>query len=431
MALAPSEGTVMRNMRKVWIVLLLSLLVAAIPRCGVETCRNERPSVLDGCVEDGEGRPVAGVRIFGYVDPADMPMPLLGSNVDKSLHVTEQEPACSTRTDSSGCYSLPVGCGVRAIGVTPVREECVFAPASRLWRQGNTLKGYDFTLYCGEGRLVDGHIWGREGPDRPYPGVQVCIVSNDSSRRDYTVSDEDGYYFFHDLYPLFCYEIAPSTYCPQYEPASRTVEHPTEDYHGQDFTAVTPQFVNISGRVTDPYDTPLEGVTIEFSYRWPLAGDGEVPDTPTGMTQLSVETDAEGRYRIPTISCEYVEVSPAEPGCFAVPHSRSYGPRTDIDGEDYTLFCGEGYTISGYLKNNHGEPMPDRSVRASGPDFPSYQVRTDTHGCYELANLPWGLDYEVRPGCCPSPYTCNPDRRAYEDLDRDYVDQDFILTRTD
>ena len=262
----------------------------------------------------------------------------------------------------------------------------------------------------------------------------MCLESSDSSRKDQTATGEDGYYVFYDLYPLFDYEIAPSIYCPEFEPASRTIEHPTEDHHDQDFTAITPQFVYIMGCVRDPYGTPVEGVTIEFSYRWPLGGGGDVPDPPAGTTQLSVETDADGRYRIPTISCQYVNVSPSEPGCFAVPHSRSYGPKNDIDGEDYTLFCGEGYTISGHLRNEYGEPMPDRGVGIKDRDFPYfgwYEVRSDADGYYELANLPWGLDYEVKPERCSSLYTCEPVRREYEDLDRDYSGQDFVMIRID
>jgi hypothetical protein len=263
----------------------------------------------------------------------------------------------------------------------------------------------------------------------------MCIACTDTSWTDRTVTDEDGYYVFRDLYPLFDYEIAPSIYCPEYEPASRTIEHPTEDHHDQDFTAVTPQFVYIMGCVRDPYGAPVEGVTIEFSYRWPLGGDGDTPDPSAGATQHSVETDAGGHYRIPTPSCDFVEVSPAEPGCFAVPHSRSYGPRTDIDGEDYILFCGEGYTISGHLKNEHGQPIAHREVNIKDRDFPYfgwYEVRSDEAGYYEFTNLPWGLDYEVKPDDC-SGYlpdcTCEPAQREYESLDRDHIGQDFIITQ--
>jgi protocatechuate 3,4-dioxygenase beta subunit len=418
-------------MDKKRIVLVLIVSSAVIPGCGVDTCRNERPSVLDGRVEDGEGEPVWGIKIFGYIDPADMPMPLVSPDVAGVVRASEQEPACSTRTDSSGYYSLSFGCGVRAIGLIPVRQECVFSPASRIWRQDDTLGGYDFTVYCGEGHLVDGHVWGREGPGQPYSGVTMCIENSDSSRKDYIVTDEDGYYAFYDLYPLFDYEIAPSIYCPEFEPASRTIKHPAEDYHDQDFTAVTPQFVYITGCVRDPYGAPLEGVTIEFSHILPSGGGGDVAPPPTGSASNSVETDADGRYRIPAISCQYLEVNPSETGCFAVPRRRSYGSKEDIDGEDYTLFCGEGYTISGHLRNEHGEPMPDRAVRASGYDFGLHQVRTDAGGYYELANLPWGLDYEVKPGRCSSLYTCQPAYRQYQDLDGDYSDQDFIMIRID
>ena len=180
-------------MAKIRAVLVLTLLSILLPGCGIDTCRNGAPLILDGQVEDGEGLPVRGVKIFGYIDPADMPIPLVGSGVDGRLRVSLQEPACSTRTDSSGCYSLSVGCDVRAITVIPVREECVFSPASRLWRPDEPLDGYDFTVYCGEGHLVDGHVWKREGPGQPYPGVTMCIVSGDSSRKDQTVTDDDGY----------------------------------------------------------------------------------------------------------------------------------------------------------------------------------------------------------------------------------------------
>lgn len=401
-------------MEKLRIILALLTLSVVIPGCGVDPCRNESPMSIDGCVQDDAGNAIPGVKIYGYADPPEGIRP---------------EPACSTWTDTAGVYSIPFICNVKEFVVIPSREGCVFAPGSRLWRTDAPHESYDFTVYCGGGYLVDGHVWGREGPGQPFPGVELFIESSDGSRRDCTVTDENGHYVFYDLYPLFDYEIAPYVYCYEYEPASRAIEHPAEDYHDQDFTLVTPALIYIRGCVRDPYGNPLEGVTLEFSIRVPLSQDCGTPDPSVLTTQLSVETDANGRYSIHIMSCVYVEVRPSEPGCFAVPHIKSYGLRSDIDGQDYTLFCGEGHTISGYIKNEYEEPMPDRPVDISGRDFGWYEVRSDASGYYEITNLPWGLDYEVKPGHCPGYCTCEPARREYQDLDRDYSDQDFIMSR--
>ena len=395
------------------IILVLLLLPSLLPGCGVDTCRNESCLSIEGCVRYRDGNAIEGVKIYGYADPPEGPMPV---------------PACSTRTEGGGAYSLPFPSEVRELIVVPSREGCVFSPSSRFWRPDDDRQDFDFSVYCGEAYLVDGHVWGRGGPGHPYPGVLMYMETSVVKSGEYTATDEAGYYVFNDLCPLFDYEIAPSIYCPEYSPASRVIENPEHDYHGQDFTAVTPEFVYITGCVRDPYGAPQEGVTLECTYRRSSGEHVDAPDTLTRTLQISVETGPDGRYRIHTMSCRYVEVRPAVPGCFAVPQSRSYEPRNDIDGEDYTLYCTEGYTISGHLKNEHGEPIQNMAVAVSGQAFGWYEVRSYASGYYEIMNLPWGLDYEVRPSRCPSSCTCEPARREYEHLARDYSDQDFVIT---
>jgi protocatechuate 3,4-dioxygenase beta subunit len=301
------------------VLLILSVVICG---CGVDTCREEPALSLVGRVQDGDDNPVAGVKVYGYADVPEGVRP---------------EPSCSTLTDCAGRYSLTFDCNVRELIVVPSREGCVFSPRNRLWRPESQLDGYDFRIYCGESYLVDGHVWGYDGAGQPLPGVCMSIRSSDGSHLDHTATDESGYYVFQDLYPNFDYRISPCGFCPEFDPPSRTIEHPAEDYHDQDFTAVTPAFVYISGRVRDPYGAPLEGVTIEFYYRTPTAGGALDPDP---HAQFEVHTDADGWYRIHTMSCVYIEVRPSEPGCRAVPNMRSYTPSTDIAREDYTLICG-------------------------------------------------------------------------------------------
>jgi hypothetical protein len=400
-----------------WIkrVVVLLLFAAVFPGCSVDSCRNELCYTLDGNVRDYDGSPIRGITVYGYADIPEGVLP---------------EPACSTRTDASGDYRLSFGCDVKEFVVIPVSEGCAFSPPNRFWHPEDPLDGYDFTVYCGEGYMVDGHVWGLGGPGEPLPGVIMYVKTAGDITAHYTETDENGYYVFPDLYPVFEYEIAPSGYCPEFEPASRTIKHPTEDFHDQDFTAVTPTFVYIRGCVTDPYGAPLEGVTIECTYRWPGSEHPDSADRVTGLAQISVETGPDGCYQIHTLSCRYIEVRPSEPGCFAVPHLRVYGPSRDIDGQDYTLFCGGGRTISGYLKDEHGEPVPNTGVYISGQEFGWHAVTSDVEGYYEFTGLPWGLDYIIKPGRCPYYCTCEPAQREYENLARDYSDQDFTMSCT-
>ena len=380
-------------MDKLRIVLVFLTLSAVLPGCGVDPCRNESSLSLDGYVEDSDGRPMPGVKIYGHFNPKEGIRP---------------QPACSTRTDAAGHYRMSFGCHVEEFVVIPTRPGCVFSPGSRFWRPAHPLEGYDFRIYCGEGYLVDGHVWMLEGPGHPASGITVRIQSSSASRWDETLTDEDGYYVFQDLYPVFEYEIMPFHTCIEFEPVSRIVRNPAEDHHNQDFTVVTDRFVYVRGHIRDPYGTPLEGVTVSFTYIGPHGRPADAPDSPQPEIQFEVETDHNGFYQIHTTTCVCVSVQPHRLGCHAVPYMRAYSPSYDLDGQDYTLFCGEGYTVSGYLTADDGEPIPHAAVRISSSDFGSFEVESDVAGYYEFSNLPWGLDYEVRPNRCPAYCDCTP-----------------------
>jgi hypothetical protein len=172
---------------------------------------------------------------------------------------------------------------------------------------------------------------------------------------------------------------------------------------------------------------------VSFTYKVPYGQRRNTAGPSQAATQFEVETDQDGSYRIHTMTCVHIEVRPSEPGCYAVPHLRSYTPRSDIHDQDYTLFCGEGHTISGYLRDDESGPIAHEDVVIRSLDFGRYEVETDLTGYYEFLNLPWGLDYKVQPASCAGYLpgcNCDPPQRDYEDLDCNYTDQDFIMACT-
>jgi protocatechuate 3,4-dioxygenase beta subunit len=365
---------------------------------------------VEGRVTDSGGRPVGGVTL-------------------------DFEPAGLTAvTGGDGRYARYGLSPAAEITITPSAGGCVFKPASsNIEAPAGNVTGVDFEAYCGETHEVSGRV--RDDTGNPSPNIGVSIEGGWYAAERSTATDETGFYRFDSVPGGFDYKISPERIGLIVQPEFILIYSLDRDYTGQDFAYLDKiETFTISGHVLSRDGEPLEAVEIRAEYIETGAEELAAAEPgKAGSPPEYVSTDETGHYSVQILSGSNVRISPYREGCTFIPYARWYYGDREIESQDYRAFCGDGYTICGYVRTPDGDPVRGVRVEAAGEDYyPPPVVYTDSTGYYRLANLPSGLELTVEPSARYSiPYEgcifCPPSR-VYPNLSGDLRDQDFTIS---
>jgi len=175
----------------------------------------------------------------------------------------------------------------------------------------------------------------------------------------------------------------------------------------------------IEGYVRDEVGRPVADVKIKayISYGEALVSS----------STCSTWTDSRGFYRVPFgPSVIEIMVRPSKAGCvFRPPQISYYSPDGALRGENFTAACGTLHSISGSVFDTEGDPVTGVAITIRDElNRWDKTVFTNQSGLYCIENIVPGLDYVVTPFLSSRDF--DPPRRAYENLGRDFEDQDFI-----
>jgi len=217
-----------------------------------------------------------------------------------------------------------------------------------------------------------------DGSNNPVPGVTI-----DAGSGRLAFSDQNGYYSLPGL-PGGTYYLNPSSSGLTFSPSSRAVVVPPNST-GQDFKTTTGYVPvsSLSGRVTDLYDKPIAGVSID---------DGNGDETVT---------DNQGLYSFTNLPDGQYTVTPTKAGYEFHPMPSPISVQgEDIGGINFTGL--PVYSISGKVVDQNGVGIAGVVV---SDDF-GIQATTDANGDYNIADVPFG-GYTLTPA--KAGYTFDPD----------------------
>jgi hypothetical protein len=139
----------------------------------------------------------------------------------------------------------------------------------------------------------------------------------------------------------------------------------------------------------------------------------------------STSTDADGFYRVPyEASLAEITVRPTKAGCVFRDPQATYRSPKGLIRQDFTAACGSLASISGHILDTDGGPLVGVAITIRDElHHWDKTVIAGTGGYYVIEKVVPNLTYTVTPFY--SSYTFEPPRRIYEDLNRDFEDQDF------
>ena len=316
---------------------------------------------ISGYVRDGAGNAIANVPIQG----------LPGNPV----------------SNSEGWYSSTVPCNWTGCG-TPVMDCVVFEPAERCYQ--NVRQNYAEQNYTGfiQNYTICGTVVDSNG--NPLQGVTMSGLPGDP------VTDCNGSYC--DTVPCgWTGCVTPYLDCYVFEPAQRCYENVRQNYQGQNYTGMF-QYFDIWGTVQDSGGNPIPGVT--------MTG---LPGTPV--------TDANGFYS-GTVPCGWSGCVMPVLDCWVFePAERCYENVRQDYGEQYYTGNVLYFSISGYVRDGAGDPIPGVSIDG----LPGTPV-SNSEGWYSTV-VPCGFS-----GCATPVMDCvdfTPAQRCYTNVRRDYTDQNY------
>ena len=363
---------------------------------------------IAGRVTDPDGEPVGGVTLLITPD-----------NV-------------TAVTDEDGYYSRDGLAPSAGTKVTPSKEGCVFDPESAgIPTPFGNISGVDFTAWCGETHTLSGYI---RMQGNPLPDLPVTIEGGRYVHSGQDRTDETGRYEFSKLHAGYDYTIKPPRIGYATAPESIVIQDLGGDHHDLDFELFDEHvYVLVSGHVRDKNGNPLEGMEVKFQLRPPLVvGSGAVAVDAPADCLWETTTDADGYYSINVPDGWGIRMYMVQAGCLFIPQFLDYVPGREADNLDFVAYCGDGYTLSGYVMDTDGSGARNVPVVAICGFFYRETAYTDTTGYYEFTNRPSDLEITVRPSSGYSiPYEgcifC-PSERVYGSIEHDYADQNFTLS---
>jgi hypothetical protein len=355
-------------------------------------------------------------------------------NAVSGVTLTMMPDGVTAVTDEDGFFTRDGLSTSAAVEVIPSKSGCVFSPDSKsVYAAATDVRDVDFTVHCGEVYSVSGQVL-LDGA-APLPDIALTITGGCCPPARIARTDEEGRYEFAGLRDGFDYIIKPEFQAWAVAPESIVIERLDRDHVGQDFAASSEMVeFRVTGCVRDSDGAPLVGEVVEFGYYFGRVGEN---DNPAGdmldIPLLPAITDEEGLFSIPLPRTYTVMLYIEKTDCYFIPFARWCRGDRDHEDQDFVAHCGGGATISGYVRDVHGEPVPNVRVDVSGEGYyDSPFAHTDTAGYYELANLPNGLELTVRAKADYSiPYEgcifC-PAGRVYSDVTEDLEDQNFTMS---
>ncbi len=364
---------------------------------------------VSGRVTDPEGGPVEGVELL--ITPGGF----------------------TVTTDEDGRYSKKGLVPSESMMVTPSKDGCEFTPDSaEVSAPFGNIRDVDFTAWCGETHTLSGCVRGPTGD--PRPDLVLTVEGGRFSPPNQVRTDEAGYYAFPAAYAGYDYVIRPSRITFAVEPESIAVDALDGDRHNLDFEASAEiLYVWISGYVRDKEGNPVEGIVASHMFHPPaFGGPGEGGREASAASQSGLTTDADGYYSVDVPIGWEGSVNPYKPDCLVIPLYREYVADGDYDNQDFVIYCGDGYRVSGRVADAAGSPAMNVPIVADGEFSYHRLVYTDASGYYEFTNQPADVEITVTPSSGYSiPYEgcifCPPER-VYESIENDYAGQNFTLS---
>jgi hypothetical protein len=262
-------------------------------------------------------------------------------------------------------------------------------------------KSVTATFNGGVGASVSGTVSTAGGA--PISGVTMTLSGAANAT---TTTDVSGNYSFAGL-ANGAYTVTPSLAGYTFSPVNRAVTISGASVPGQNFTgtiiAVT---YSISGTVSTTGGAAMNGVTM----------------TLTGAANATTTTNASGNYSFAGLANGVYIVTPSLAGYTFTPASRTVTVSGgNITGRNFTgTASGEGYFISGSVKNSNGQMMSGVTMTLSGPV--NRTMLTDATGNYLFTGLAPGT-YFVLPS--RTGYLFSPAYRTITITNKSFTGQNF------
>jgi protocatechuate 3,4-dioxygenase beta subunit len=193
---------------------------------------------------------------------------------------------------------------------------------------------------------------------------------------------------------------------------------------------------SLGGLVTDTDGKPIAGAEVRLNCIILRDEDGNVSiqslikiGGPGQDGSPVATTDKHGRYRLTNLPIfwepSYLDLRASAPGYVSRDQRLTMGEKWSKDEIKFELFAAR-VAISGKVVDDHGVPLPGRSVNAliNGERMPACYTRTNQNGRFELRNCPASAGLQVRVELCrsPAPHLQNaPDPWYYLDVIQDIV----------
>jgi hypothetical protein len=257
-----------------------------------------------------EGSPF--ITISGYVQ-------LKNLTAVENVAVKYNE-ADSVLTDIDGCYSITLPHGWSGT-VTPEKDDLLFDPESRTYiAVSKDKQNEDYQILGPKTITIAGTVYYPEGVALKnavlcYGDVEDTVMAN--TEGTYSISVSNGW----------SGTVTPFMDSLLFEPVSRTYTELDTHQIDQDFTALGPAQIMISGHILDSGGNGLTGVLILY-----------------GAPHDTTSTDGEGYYHFIVSHGWEGTVTPIEMPYIFSPAKRQYPPLSDhITEQDYTGYPADAY----------------------------------------------------------------------------------------
>jgi subtilisin family serine protease len=140
--------------------------------------------------------------------------------------------------------------------------------------------------------------------------------------------------------------------------------------------------------VSDPFTSPLYGALVQA----------------VGPTNRTTQTDVEGQYAFPYLPVGAYDVIVSLFGYLTQTASGVTVSEGAVTVQDFTLELAPAHMVSGYVRDNNGDPVANATVSILGT--PISPATTDGNGFYSFASVPEG-EYDVQAAAagCNDPQT--------------------------